>query len=204
MTHPMPQVHPSTVRLYDAIGPGITRDDDTGGWLLLRLLDGIGAEIGAIDDVARDSETSLGWVRELDPDTTTRPGWLAQFVGSRVPTGTSLAEAREIVRARPTLRRGSPGALIDAVRRTLTGTRRVDLFERTPDVNHITVRTYASETPDPAATERAARSQKPVRRVLVMEVFPGLPYDERDARFATYDEMDAAFPTYDALDRGGL
>jgi hypothetical protein len=200
----MPDVHPSTLRLHDSLAGGLTHGDEATGWLLLRFLDGIGAELGVIDDIIRDSETAPGWARELDPDTTTRPGWLAQFVGSRVPSGASLTEAREVVRARPTLRRGSPGALVDAVARTLTGTRRVDLFERTPDVDHITVRTYAGETPDAAATERAARSQKPVRRILVMEVFPGLPYDERDALYATYDQMDAAFPTYDQLDRGGL
>jgi hypothetical protein len=192
--------HPTTQALFEAIGPGITTDDDG---TLLSFLDGAGHQLGDVDDRVRDDDASLGWERELDPDLTRAPGWAGQFVGVVIPGGTSLAEARAMIRARRAFRRGTPDALRDAARAHLTGTKRVDLFERDGSAYRVRVRTYARETPDPGSVALALQAAKPAGLVLVHEVFPGLPYDERDALFATFDDLDASAATFDQLDQGG-
>lgn len=194
--------HATTLELYDALGPGQTTGDDEGGYLLLRLLEGVGSLLGDVDDRVRATAEGGGWEQELDVDTTRSPRWLGQFVGVRIPDGTPLVRARELVRERRAFRRGSPAALRDAARNLLTGTRRVDLFERDGgNAYRVRVRTYESETPDPAAVYAALLEAKPAGLLLEHEVYPGASYDDRDARYATYDALDAAAPTYDDLDR---
>lgn len=189
--------HPTTDLLYDAIGPGITTLDNG---TLLNWLDGPGSLLGEVDDVVRDSATAPGWAAELTADGSHNPRWTAQFLGVQVPGDASEQMVRDLIAARPSFRRGTPGALRAAAQLLLTGTKRVDLFERDGSAYRLRVRTYASETPDPAAVEAALRATKPAGLVLTYEVFNGLPYDERDPLFTTYDALDASAATYDALD----
>lgn len=190
--------HPTTDRLYDALGPAITGQDPSG--LLAPWLDGPGHLLGEVDDVVRDTDSGLGWSREFDPALAKHPRWTAQLLGVQVPDGVSEQTIRDLIVARPSFRRGTPGALRAAAQALLTGTKRVDLFERDGTAYRLRVRTYTAETPDPAAVERALREVKPAGLALTYEVFTGAPYDERDAAFATYDELDASATTYDTLD----
>lgn len=204
MTSPAFAPHRTTVELYNALGPGITDGDLEAGGLLLRLLDAVGQLLGDVDDRVRDTADGFGWQRELDPDTTLSPAWLGAFVGVTIPDGTPLARARQLILERRAFRRGSPDAMLEAARELLTGTKRVDLFERDGSPYRLRVRTYESETPDPARVRAALEAAKPAGLVLVHEVYPGAEYDERDARFATYNALDASAATYDQLDRGGV
>lgn len=190
--------HPTTDRLYDAIGPAITDLDPDG--ILLALLDGPGSLLGEVDDIVRDTDDGLGWSREFDPALANHPRWTAQLLGVQVPQDASDLMVRDLIVARPSFRRGTPGALRLAAQQFLTGTKRVDLFERDGSAYRLRVRTYTSETPDPARVEQALRQVKPAGLVLTYEVFTGAPYDERDARFTTYDALDASALTYDSLD----
>jgi hypothetical protein len=192
-------LHPFTAELYDALGPGVAHDDAP-GYLLARYLDGPGALLGDVASRVRDTDDGLGWERELDPDLTRAPAWAGQFVGVRIPDGTPLARARELIRERRAFRRGTPDALREAARTFLTGTRRVDLVERDGSAYRLRVITYARETPDPGAVLLALQAAKPAGLLLVHEVLSGIPYDERDLDADSYDELDALAPTYDQLD----
>lgn len=201
MTTPAPAVHPTTERLYRDLGEGATRGDADGGYLLLRLLEGWGALLGDVDDRVRATADGDGWEQELDVDVTRSPAWLGQFVGVTIPDGTPDARARELVRERRSFRRGSPAQLIEVARAHLTGSARVDLRERDGSAYRVTVTTYATETPDPAAVLEALMEAKPAGLLLTHEVLQGVPYDERDAAHLTYDALDASAATYDQLDR---
>lgn len=190
--------HPSTDRWMDALGRAINQNDPDGA--LLELLDSVGRRLGEVDDLVSDSVDGPGWSALMDPDRTPYPAWTAQLVGVTIPGGTSDAGARALIKARPRARRGSIQTIKDIARLHLTGTKRVDVIERTTSAYTFTVRTYAAETPDPAAVEAALRAAKPAGLVLTYEIRSGITYDERDALFTSYDQLDAAFSSYDDLD----
>lgn len=190
--------HPTTEALYDAIGQGITSQDPLG--LLKTWLDGPTSLLGEVDDVVRDGDTYIGWAGELTADGTHRTRWTGQLLGVVIPDSADDATARALILSRPAFRRGTVGALRQAAEMHLTGTRRVDILERDTSAYHLTVRTYAQETPDPAVVLRDLLAAKPAGLVLAYVVLTGDPYDSRDAEFATYDALDAYRPTYDDLD----
>lgn len=190
--------HPTSDRLYDAIGPGITGLDPDE--ILKVWIDGPASLLGEVDDIVRDTENGLGWSREFDPAFAQHPRWTAQLLGVQVPADATEQAVRDLIVARPSFRRGTPGALRGAAQAHLTGTRRVDIFERDGSAYQLRVRTYTAETPDPAAVEATLFEVKPAGLVLTYEVFTGAPYDERDGDFATYDALDASALTYDSLD----
>lgn len=96
-------------------------------------------------------------------------------------------------------RPGTPKALLDAVRTTLLGSRRVVLLERDGgDVHAVRVQVYSSEVFDLAATEGAALRQLPDGLLLTIEVLSGATYDHMTAVHGpTYEDFAADFPTYD-------
>lgn len=170
--------HPTTDRLYEALGPGITHGDDGS----LRLwLDGPGSLLGEVDEMVREDERGIGWAREFDPARTHNPRWLAQFVGVAAPQMADDDEVRALIVARPAFRRGTPQSLIEAVAVTLTGTRTVLLTERDGGAYLLTVTTYDEETPDPAATEAAARAAKPAGLLLTYTTVPLVSYASLEA-----------------------
>lgn len=191
--------HPTTDRLYDALGPGITHGDDG---TLRYFLDGPGHLLGEVDDIVRDSGVGPGWSREFDPELTSNPRWLAQFVGVRVPQSADDAAVRALIQARPAFRRGTPQSLIEAVAVTLTGTRTVLLAERDGSAYALTVTTYTEETPDPAASEAAARAAKPAGLLLTYLTVPLASYTSLEAEAAeTYTVLEAgAAETYAVLE----
>jgi hypothetical protein len=200
--------HPTTALVLEHLGPTLTDDDDG---TLEAFLDAGVRPLGEVDDIVRDTDAGDGWARELNPDTTSRPAWLGQFVGAVVPAGMTDAAARQLVRDRPAIRRGSPGAVRAAAQQHLSGTRRVDLFERDGGPYKVRVRVYSTQlpldgagNPDPEPVRLALMAAKPAGLTLTLEVYPGTPYDERDAGFATYDALDASATTYDLMDRGAI
>jgi hypothetical protein len=79
--------------------------------------------------------------------------WLAQTVGERLPVGLDEEAARNWIRLSPNWSRGTPGGIVDAVKRHLTGAQTVMFAERslldgTPDDDTISIATYLEETPD--------------------------------------------------------
>jgi Phage tail protein (Tail_P2_I) len=79
------------------------------------------ADQGSPDEPA---SYQAGWSTLLDPSTcpTAFLPYLAQFIGASVPPGTEDATARAIIRSEQGFQRGTPGAIVAAAQRFLTGT----------------------------------------------------------------------------------
>jgi hypothetical protein len=140
--------------------------DDTRAHPLLILLGAVATALGPLHDLARHPE------RLLDPDEAPAFAlpYLGQFAGVHFPTGLPESEQRQRIVTPPAFSRGTPQAMIAATAATLTGTRAVRLIERDGDPYNLTVITRTAETPDPAASEAAARSQKPAGMLLAFTV----------------------------------
>lgn len=181
-----------------------------------RVLAGMGAAFprraGAlleplVDALTSGVQTAAGIVGTKDKpfpdvfhlDRTPYPSFVGAATGTPVPGGLSLEAQRAYVRDRPAQRRGTPGAIREAVKATLVGSKRVELVERTPNVDTVTVQVYSSEAPDTAKAESAARSQKPVGLLLTFNVLTGATYSHMTTTHGpSYGDFSAAFATYTA------
>ena len=117
------------------------------------------------DDPANDI---VGWQALFDVDLCPMLAlpWLAQCVGERLPVGIDETAARDWIKLSPRWMRGTEQAIVNSVKRLLTGPQTVQFGVRmhldgTPDVDCIAVLTYASQTPDPVAVQRALRDNVP-------------------------------------------
>ncbi|GAB3867414.1 hypothetical protein GCM10028801_41360 [Nocardioides maradonensis] len=187
---------PAALRILDALGEGYRA---AAGPLLEQIIDALAAPLDDTD--SRIAATPRGWAAVFDLDATPDPAWLGDAIGSRVPGGLTVEEARSFVRDRAYWRRGTPAAIQAAIVPFLTGSRRVTLLERDGSPWHLTVRVYDSELlPGITADDlkAAALTQKPVGIVLVVEVAAGASYDHmRTIHGPTYDDFEVSFPTYD-------
>lgn len=191
--------HPTTERWHEAIGEGFTAEDDG---QLLDYMDAVGDQLGDVDDLVRDTDTTPGWGTLFDIDLVDAAhlAFLAQWVGARFPGGLSEAEQRAYAQARPGWGRGRPAAILAAAAAQLTGSKTVVMFERDGgNAYQLRVRTYDAETPDPAAVEAAVRAVKPGGIVLTYESVAAGSYAEASASpvFLTYADAAAYFGTYD-------
>jgi len=186
----------------------LASQDDSYGWALLILCNAIGVPFELVEDWVRDTPDGPGWSLLLDAERCPPEAldWLAQFVGVRIPQGMSDDDARHRIESTDGFRRGTVAALQNAAWQTLTGKRSVFLSERdgdpadSPDyAYHLTVVTYASETPDPAATLSALLAQKPGGLVLQYVTAVGQLYSQVRDRFATYADLKAGYPNYQAV-----
>lgn len=166
------------------------------GPLLLPLVEALTDPIGDTDELLLP--TANGWPVLWDLDTTPYPWWLGQVSGVQVDQTLTLDDQRNQVRTRPATKRGTPGAVIAAVMQVLTGTKRVDLQERTPTAGTLTVRTYAAESAAGApAIAAAATTQKPAGIVIRPLVATGATYRHRmDVHPGTYLDSATRWPTY--------
>jgi hypothetical protein len=188
---------------YDEISV-VQPADEQAGWPLLILLAGMGAAFGPVHDVVRDSDDGPGWSPLLDP--ARAPGWalpwLAQLAGVTLTPGAPDQQWRDEITSPPAFRRGTQQAIIDATARTLTGTRRVTLYERDGGPWLITVITYTAETPDADAAERAARSQKPAGLLMTFRVDPGWDVGTLEVTYSTLTvgDVEAGFASVGDLE----
>lgn len=182
-------------RVLEALGETFVR---RAGALLEPLVDGLTDPLADVDELLQPTER--GWARGLDLEETPIPGWIGAATGTKVPGGLTLEQQRDFVRDRATWRRGSPQAIKGAVAQLLTGTRRVDLFERDGSPWHMRIRTYAAETAvsiTEAELIAAAASQKPVGITVDVEVAPGATFDHFTAEHTTFDDFASAYETFD-------
>lgn len=151
----------------------------------------------------RRHSPSRSWLTLLDADLTPKGAlpYLAQFVGERLPLGIPEADARLWIKDHPNQRRGTLASIISTAKRRLTGDKSVLIRERdeaggggdNPD--RISVVTYTSETPDPAATYKDLRAIVPADIVLNYEVFEGQTWNEVLTHGTWQDVMDD-YPTW--------
>jgi hypothetical protein len=102
--------------------------------------------------------------------------------------------------------RGTVAALRGAAQATLTGAKTVLLRERDHDpadtpnyAYYLTVTTYTSQTPNPAATLAALLAQKPGGIVLTYHTLAGQDYLTLRTNHATYNDVRTTYASYDAV-----
>lgn len=196
---PRPVVTDTTEEAYAAMRPLVQRDEEN-GWTGLHLVESIGRLLDPVEQLIRDSDLGPGWSAIVDVDRAPVEylPWTGQIVGVRFKSTLTEAQMRQRIRDQEGRKRGTPGAMLDAISDTLTGSKIILLEERYGgDAYHFRVSVYEAQTPDPAATEAALLRQKPAGLTYDFILLGGATYAELDADFGTYADMDAAFVDYD-------
>jgi hypothetical protein len=160
----LPELTPTAEDVYDALHP-LAKEDEAHGYALAHFLSALALMFDEAADLARDDEDGRpGWAGLFFTDTVPARylPYVAMFGGVAIPA--NLPEDAQRLRVRETdgKNRGTTAAMAGAARTTLTGTRTVYVTERHGGSRwRIAFATLASETPDPAATLRALKAQKP-------------------------------------------
>lgn len=196
-----PAVSATTEALYAAIPERIRLEDELQDpdWPLLRYLSLIGDQldevvvlIDRVDYVTVNDGGAVGDTSDLADPATADVGWLdwlGQLVGVRLAPALTEAERRDAVAFSSSgWRAATKGAVADAARSALTGTRYVHILDHyAGDPWRVEVRTRTSETPSvPAVLEAiVAKGAKPAGVELVPTA-----YD------ATWAQLEALRPTW--------
>lgn len=148
--------------------------------------------------------TTNGWPTALDLASTPQPRWLGQLAGVRVDTSLTVADQRAQILAHPMWKRGTPGAIRSLAQSLLTGTKRVDLFERDGgSAWALRVRVFTPQLANPATTAVDVKAlllhTKPIGIALTVEVFPGSTYADINAKEASYAALNTAVPNYNNM-----
>jgi hypothetical protein len=168
----------------------------------------VASPLEQINFYVRDDGDDPGWSALLDVDRCPAEAlpWLGQLVGvTLVPQQASETTAQFEARARQRIKdtdgwqRGTPAAIMGAIKAHLTGTQTVFLRERDGSAYRLTVVTFDDETPDTDAALSALIEQKPAGIVLTFLVVPHWVYEIVRLSYVTYDDILATFPTYRAL-----
>lgn len=159
-------------RLYRRLAP-IAYADPENNLTLRRLCEALMAPV-QITDISRDTDTHVAWETLFDPDTCPEAllDWLAVYNGVELPASAlTAAEKRSRILQAAGRYRGTERAWREEIQRSLTGTRTVRIVTFVDgDRWKVLIVTRATETPDPAAVERAARAQKPAGILLTFLV----------------------------------
>lgn len=195
-----PTVTDAAGELYDSLEAFAALDSDTNGWALLNLCAAlVSSPLDQIHGYVTDTDELPGWGIVLDPTDAPEEvlDWLAQFVGSVILPSMDVAAKRAAILLPRGFRRGTPSALTQAVQATLSGSQTVLVDERyTGDAWRLRVRTLASETADPAATENAVLSQKPIGILLTYLAITTWDWGDLIAAEATWADVMADFDTW--------
>jgi hypothetical protein len=161
-------------------------------------LNAIGSMFNEIDAYVGILAEEDGWSALLSSTRCPANGLnhLAMYVGERLPSGLDEVMAREWIADAPNQRRGTMYSIVGAAQRTLTGTRLVSIQERSggganPE-DYLTVRTYTSQTPNPAAVLADLRTVVPADIAL----------DYAAASGQSWNQLKATSPTWDAVKSG--
>jgi hypothetical protein len=169
-----PTVTPVAERVYTALAP-FTEQDEAYGWPLLLFCDVLTSAAADVEAFAADTDTAPGWSVLLDP--TTCPAralpFLGQMVGVQIPPATDEATARALVLARAGWGRGTPFAVLAAVRLYLTGSQTASLTERDGSAYRVKATVYTAEVPDLDALTAAFNAALPAGIVGTVEVLTG-------------------------------
>ncbi len=167
---PFPTIGALAQRVYDQIGQAQKAgDDEAGGWTLAGLTGALLDPIQWVSDALTPDGDDPPAGKLLDPDETPSVliRWLGQWHGVRTTIGAAEAVQRDEVKTAAGRKRGRTTSMIADVKRTLTGDQFVAVVQFV-DGNRwrAAFRTLPAETPDAAATLRAAMGQKPYGVIL--------------------------------------
>lgn len=188
-----------TEELYSALGYWAIRDTEGEDWPLLEVSESIGGRLQPIEDVIRDTpDDDPGWSIVVDVDRAPLSWlpWLAQLGGVRLPQAMSEADQRTYIQSAPSQRRGSPSAIEEAAKLSLTGTKQVYFTERHGSAYRLTIVTLASETPDPDQLLADILLQKPAGIVLTLTLSTGGDYLTLRDTHQDYADVEATFTDY--------
>jgi hypothetical protein len=186
-------------RLYDSLGPLMTKDAANGyagqiiSGALATMVDqsayfarGVEGEPGAVLFDVNNVDAS--WLP-----------WLSQFVGdsSAVQNATDAATQRALIKTPANFTRGRPSTFVAVAQPTLTGTKTVIVNQNTgSNPWTLTIATYTSETPNPSVTKNAILSVMPAWLVPTITTVNGGDYATLAASHSTYTLMEAAHTSY--------
>lgn len=126
--------------------------------------------------------------------------FLGAHVGAILTPDMDEAQMRAEIEAPTTWRRGQKRNKSEAlklpIRKTLTGSKRVIVRERTPGPADLYVRTLIEETPDPALTERVTAESKVAGLVLDYEAIDGVTWADIAAAFKDWGEVEDTFTSW--------
>lgn len=203
---PAPVLDSFAQRLYDSVAP-LAYDDANHSYALANYCAALGQMFQIVDDYSRDQGTQPGWSQLLDinrcpPEAL---GWLGQFVGVYLIAGLTDAQQRARILAAGGWNRGTLASIVAAAQQFLTGTKTVIIRERDPAASPtqpaygLTIITYVSETPSPAATLAAILAVKPAGIVLNYVTATGEDYQSLITNHALYSNVFADFLTYQGV-----
>lgn len=199
---PRPTVSDITEEVYAALEP-LSRFDEQLGWPLLLYIEAwAGSMLGDLYDIVRDRDEQAGWAVLFDPDQCPADGlqYLAQFVGVQLSDSMTESEKRAAIKNPEGFARGTPAAMSEAIKRTLTGNKSVMITERhLNSAWNLWVRTLASETPSQEETEVAILSQKPIGIVLLYETVTGQAWADVVGENADWAAVLSAYSSWDDL-----
>lgn len=162
---------PAAARVLQALGPALR---GMAGPMLTPLVEAYADPLDDVDQRARI--TAGGWAAMFDVDATPDPAWIGAAIGSPVPPGSTVEQARAYVKDRPYWRRGTPAAITAAVADLLVGPKRVRLIERDGSPWRLTVLVFTSELA-PGVTlddlRAAVATQKPVGIIATVQLVGG-------------------------------
>ena len=193
---PTPVIVPTTLGDF-AWGylPQYIPDADDG--TVRALLDSLGAPVAGLTAALTDSATTA------DPYSTPfeRVPWLAAMAGIDISTVASEDRKRAVIGDAAWRYRGTVAAIRTRVAETLTGAKNVEIVTNYGgDPDAISVTTFASQTPDPTATEAAIRAEIPAwMEATIVTDATGQSYANLAADYATYGTMTATSKTYGTL-----
>ena len=193
---------PTPVVVQSALGdaawdylPQYIPDADDG--TVRALLDSLAAPVVGLVDVLTDADTTA------DPYSTPfdRVAWLAAMAGIDISTVASDARKRAVIGDAAWRYRGTVQAIRTRVAETLTGAKNVEIVTNYGgDPDAISVTTFASQTPDEAATEAAIRAEIPAwMEATIVTNAAGQSYANLAADYADYGTMTATSKTYGTL-----
>jgi hypothetical protein len=149
------------------------------------------------DDAVNDI---VGWQALFDVDLCPLIAlpWLAQCVGERLPVGIDADTARAWIKLNPRWMRGTEQAIVNAVKRCLTGPATVQFGTRMhldgiEDVDCIAVLTYTTQTPDPVAVQRALRDNVPADIIWEYAAVDGATWALVQAGMDSWTELQTTY-----------
>ncbi len=181
--------------VYDATGFH-QEDDPATGYQLREAIKALCAPYEPVYSLVRERDDQPApFALALDPDEVPAQWlpYLAQWVGAIPTPDMDEAHLRAEIKQPTGWRRGELASIKLAAQKTLTGTKRVIVRSRTPEVGHHYIRTLASETPEPSRTEAVLRANVPAWEALDYEAISGVSWADIAVSFKDWSAVKAAF-----------
>lgn len=190
---PMPELNIVAADLYEEVSPAMTYAEEQTDYPLAHLIEALTRPLANAAEIAYERwETILD--AELTPDAALR--WAAQFYGVDY-TGMTDEQVRTALQSPTGFARGTPGSIVAAAQRHLTGTKTVLKIERFGSPYVTYVRTRLEETPDPDLVEWDIKcNAKPGGLVLDYDAIDYMDFATLATTYSDFAAVAAAYDTF--------